>query len=173
MNIKIGSLNVRGLRNNKKREKMFCWLKDQPYNIILLQETHSTYNINNQLAQEWGNIAYFSGNKSNSQGVGILINEGVKCDVVDYTDIFKGRLQAIKLKINHKNITIINIYGPNNDESLLFEKLEEFVLLNDDRSIIIGGDFNTVLDIDKDKKNSAINNHKNIRKKLNSIINTI
>ena len=115
MNIKIGSINVRGLRNNGKREKMFCWLKDQPYNIILLQETHSTYDINNKWAQEWGNLAYFSGIKSNSQGVGILIKEGVNCDVVNYIDIFKGRLHAIELKINDQNITIINIYGPNND----------------------------------------------------------
>ena len=172
MNIKICSLNVRGLRNKEKREKMFCWLKEQPYNIILLQETHSTYDINNQWAQEWGYSAFFSGNKSNSKGVGILINKNVTCDILNYFDIFKGRLQAIELKINDKNITIINIYGPNNDEILLFEKLEEFMLLHDDKSIITGGDFNTVLDTEKDKKNGTIDNHKKIRKKLESIINT-
>ena len=38
MNIKVCSLNVRGLRNKDKREKMFCWLKEQPYNIILLKK---------------------------------------------------------------------------------------------------------------------------------------
>ena len=33
------------LENKNKRDKMFCWLKDQSYNIILLQETHSTRDI--------------------------------------------------------------------------------------------------------------------------------
>ena len=78
MSIKICSLNVRGLRNKVKRDKMFAWLKDQSYSIILLQETHSTSDINNQWTQEWGSLSFFSGNKSNSQGVGILINEQVK-----------------------------------------------------------------------------------------------
>ena len=56
--IKICSLNVRGLRNKKKRDKMFCWLKDQSYNIILLQETHSTSDIIDSWTAEWGNKAF-------------------------------------------------------------------------------------------------------------------
>ena len=172
MNIKLCSLNVRGLRNKDKREKMFCWLKDQQYDIILLQETHSTSDIKNQWMDEWGNLSFFSGIKSNSQGAAILINKNVKCEIVNYFDIFKGRLQALEIRINDRNITIINIYGPNNDEISLFEKLEEFLLLNNDKSIIVGGDFNTILDIEKDRKNGARETHKNIRKKLESIINT-
>ena len=172
MNVKICSLNVRGLRNKDKRNKMFCWLKDQSYNIILLQETHSTIEINDDWKTEWGKRAYFSGGKSNSQGVCILINDDFNCDIINYFNIVNGQLQAIELKINDKNITLINIYGPNKDEILLFEKLEEFVLLNDDKSLIIGGDFNTFLDIDMDRKNGLKDGHKNIRRKLDSIINT-
>ena len=172
MSIRICSLNVRGLRNKVKRDKMFAWLKEQAYNIILLQETHSTTDINNQWTQEWGNSSFFSGNKSNSQGVGILLNDKLNCGIVNHIDIFQGRLQALEITINDKNIIIINIYGPNNDDISIFNKLEEFILLNDDKSIIIGGDFNTYLDIDKDRKNGARETHKNIRQKLNSIMNT-
>ena len=151
---------------------MFCWLKDQSYNIILLQETHSTHDIIDNWTAEWGKNAYFSGTKSNSQGVCILINDEFSCDILNYFDIIKGRLQALELKINDTIITVLNIYGPNKDEVSLFEKLEEFVLLNDDKSLIIGGDFNTFLDVDKDRKNGLKDCHKNIRKKLNTIINT-
>ena len=85
----------------------------------------------------------FKWEKSNSQGVCILINDEFNCDVLNYFNIVNGQLQAIELKINDKTITVINIYDPNKDEVLLFDKLEEFVSLNDDKSLIIGGDFNT------------------------------
>ena len=42
---------------------MFCWLKDQSYNIILLQETHSTFEITDDWKTEWSKIAYLSGKK--------------------------------------------------------------------------------------------------------------
>ena len=37
---------------------MFCWLKDQSYNIILLQETHSTTEIIDKWTAEWGKKAF-------------------------------------------------------------------------------------------------------------------
>ena len=90
---------------------MFAWLKDQAYNIILLQETHSTSDINKQWTEEWGNSSFFSGNKSNSQGIGILINEQFNCEIVNHTDIFQGRLQALEVKINDKDLVIIIFTG--------------------------------------------------------------
>ena len=116
--------------------------------------------------------AFFSGNKSNSQGICVLINDELNCDVLNYFDIVNGRLQAIELKINDKNITLVNIYGPNKDDISLFEKLEEFVSSNDDKSLVIGGDYNTFIDIDMDRKNGLKDCHKNIRKIITSMINT-
>ena len=70
-------------------------MKDQSYNIILLQETHSTRDIIDNWTAEWDKNAYFSGTKSNSQGVCILINDEFSCDILNYFDIIKGRLQAL------------------------------------------------------------------------------
>ena len=56
-----------------------------------------------------------------------------------------GRLQALDILINDKKITIVNIYGPNNDDIALFNKLEEYMKENQEKSFIIGGDFNAVL----------------------------
>ena len=44
------------------------------------------------------------------------------------------------------------MYGPNKDEVSLFEKLEKFVLLNDDKSLTIGGDFNIFQTLIKTEK---------------------
>ena len=39
MKISLLSLNVRGLRNQVKRRCIFCFLKDQNWDIFLLQKT--------------------------------------------------------------------------------------------------------------------------------------
>ena len=67
-------------------------------------------------------------------------------------------------------IKLTNIYGPNEDELLVFNKLDDYLIKNTDINVIIGGDFNTILDIDIDRKNGLINTHKNIRSKLKQII---
>ena len=41
-NLKVISFNIRGLGNQRKRKKVFDWLKKGNYNIIMLQEAHST-----------------------------------------------------------------------------------------------------------------------------------
>ena len=40
MDLKIASLNVRGLGNNIKRREVFTWLKAKKKSIYMLQEVH-------------------------------------------------------------------------------------------------------------------------------------
>ena len=54
-------------------------------------------------------------------------------------------MQALELIINDKEIYFININGPNNDDCNFFEQLEKYFKENDEKTFIIGGDFNTVL----------------------------
>ena len=44
MSLYVASLNVNGLRDNKKRTCIFNWLLKQKYSVICLQETHCTEN---------------------------------------------------------------------------------------------------------------------------------
>ena len=46
---KIGCMNCNGLGDKTKRNKVLTWLKGKPENIIFLQETHSTV----ELEDEW------------------------------------------------------------------------------------------------------------------------
>ena len=41
-NLQIASLNVRGLQNKSKRNRIFQYFKSKKYGIILLQETYIT-----------------------------------------------------------------------------------------------------------------------------------
>ena len=48
---------------------------------------------------------------------------------------------------------MLNIYGPNTDDLTHFKTLETHLKDSTGKTVIIGGAFNTVLDIELDKKN--------------------
>ena len=72
-------------------------------------------------------------------------------------------MQTLEIIINDKEINLINIYGPNNDDVNFFEHLEKYLKENDEKTFIIGGDFNTVLNEKIDKRNGRIDTQKRFR----------
>ena len=42
MSLQLVTINVNGLRDNRKRELVFNWLVSKKYDCICLQETHCT-----------------------------------------------------------------------------------------------------------------------------------
>ena len=54
MALKIASLNVNGLNNIKKRKSIFNEFKTKKYDVIFLQETHSTNKTEKLWELEWG-----------------------------------------------------------------------------------------------------------------------
>ena len=116
--------NVRGLGNKTKRENVFAWLKDNKYSICLLQETHSGEGTHRDWVKEWGIDAFFSGTSDNSEGVGILINPKLSFNIKQHSEIIIGRLHALELNIEERDIIILNLYAPNTDSVNYFEILE-------------------------------------------------
>ena len=53
VNFKILSLNVRGIRSPEKRKALFIWLNKQNADIIYLQETYSSKDIENMWRTQW------------------------------------------------------------------------------------------------------------------------
>ena len=49
-------------------------------------------------------------------------------------------------------MTLVNIYAPNNDDPFFFENVFNHLLTFECEETILGGDFNLVLDVQKDKK---------------------
>ena len=74
MTVSVASFNVRGLRNRQKRRTIFrhLHLKYQKH-IILIQETHSTSEIEQQWNNEWGSKVIFSHGSALSAGVALLL----------------------------------------------------------------------------------------------------
>ena len=75
-----------------------------------------------------------------------------------------GRFIICDIKANDKRLTLANIYAPNDDNPAFF--LDWFVHLDDFKcdDIIIGGDFNLVLDLEKDKSGGLPTTHQNCLK---------
>ena len=72
MLLSIASLNVNGLRGNLKRKTTFYFLKQKKYDIILLQETHSTSADENLWVCEWGGKVFFYHGEKHTNGVAML-----------------------------------------------------------------------------------------------------
>ena len=85
----------------------------------------------------------------------------------------EGRFIIIDLKIENKIITLVNIYAPNDDNPAFFKKVLSHLLSFDCEEIVLGGDFNLVLDVQKDKKGGNPVTHKNSLKEVQNIANSL
>ena len=165
-------MNVRGLGNSLKRKQVFLWLKNHPGSIFFLQETHSTVNSVNNWRDDWGDDIYFSHGTSNSRGVCILIKDCNLHVVKEFHDN-DGRILILDILLKGQKFTLVNIYGYNNDNPIFFEEVEnnlqEFVC----ESVVMGGDFNIILDVLKDKKGGSrytkVNTQRQVKNMMESL----
>lgn len=161
MALTIASLNVRGLRDKGKRREVFNWLRTKKFSIYLLQEVHCTEDTNHVWSAEWGYQTIFSTYKSNKAGVCILFNNNFDFQIEKAYIDPQGRFIVCDIQTNGKSLTLANIYAPNDDNPAFF--LDFFDHLTDFKceDIIIGGDYNLVLDLEKDKKGGLAKTHQN------------
>ena len=146
------SLNVRGLSNTVKRCEMFWWLKTKKYTIFFLQEVHCSEDKEKCWTSEWGYSAIFSSLSSASARVSILFNNTFSFHILKTNSDPKGRFIIVDIKTESKNLTLANIYAANNDDPFFFENVFKHLFTFECKEIILGGDFNLVLDVKKDKK---------------------
>lgn len=73
-NLKLLTINTRGLRDSVKRKALFLYCKSKRAECILLQETHSNETDETFWATQWGDKIVFSHSTSRSAGVAILFN---------------------------------------------------------------------------------------------------
>ena len=156
----IVTMNVQGLQNAEKRKQVFLFCKKMKYDIIFMQEVHSTEEYEKIFKSEWGGQILFSHGESNSRGCAILFNPSLNVEVVKTTSDINGRYILCDTKIMQKEVTLVCLYAPNNDDPAyfvnVFEKLSEHKFADK----IIGGDLNLVLDTKLDSLNRLNNNKK-------------
>ena len=171
MELKIRSINVRGLNNNHKRNAILTNLKLEKSDIILVQETHCVKHLEQAWTREWQNEAKFSNGTSQSCGVAILF--GRHFTISNYYSDNEGRLQILDIYKDNEQLCIVNIYAPNKDGERVtfFTELLQVLATRRYDKIIIGGDFNTTLG-HKDKIGGKRKNYKS-SKQLNNLMDSL
>lgn len=157
--ITICSLNVRGLANNMKRRETFRWLKGKNYSIYFLQEVHGSNETVNFWSSEWGYKTLFSNYSSSRAGVCILFKNNFEFKILKYLADSEGRFIIADIQLENKTLTLVNIYAPNQDDPSFFKNISDKILSFECEYLVLGGDFNLVQDISKDKKGGNASTH--------------
>ena len=155
--LNICTFNVKGLASRSKRLRIFEWLKQQHFNICILQELHCKKENVTEWKTQWGGDVYLSGDSSNSRGVGIFINSNLQYKLLSYEELIEGRLQALHIEVEDQNVLLINVYAPNVYDMLFHDSKEQFINTHSDKPFVIGVDFNTAVDFKTDKLNGRSN----------------
>ena len=141
-NLKIISLNCRGLNNSLKRRMLFKQFLD--FHICSLQETYITEKQASSWKHDWrGEFIYCNGT-SNSNGLIILVNKNFSYS--NLTEIkVNGRCLGISFTHNEKEFVVFNIYAPSVKEERAgfltgLPDLSQFYPPHS--NVIINGDFN-------------------------------
>ena len=168
--LKVGTLNVNGLGNNVKRGEVLKWLTLKGEDIIILQETHSTTDIENRWLRELGRKVYFNNGTSNALGTAIIIiNKKIK--IIRHKIIVNGRLSLLEFELDGVPYCLANVYAPNTDDVEFLELLSLDIFGRDrDDFLILGGDWNTILDNHTDKIGG---NQTHANKKCQAFLNTL
>lgn len=146
------SYNINGINNPIKRKKILGQLKKWQSAVILLQETHLSEMEHLKLKREWVDQVYSSsfGNKK-KRGVAILFSKAMCYNNEKTFQDKEGRYVMVVGTIRGIKITIVNIYAPNEDCPLFFKKIAALVADKSEGILLIGGDFNCILNTKLDR----------------------
>ena len=100
--LNIYCLNVRGLKSDTvKRKKIFANFNKYRYDIVFLQETHSTNEIETTWAKDWNGQIIYSHGSSRSRGVVIMINKSLIEHIKNIQRDTEGRWLIVELQQNN------------------------------------------------------------------------
>ena len=156
--ITICSMNVRGLGDKLKRADVLDWLRSKKYSIYCLQDVHLTAEQESKFEKDWGFKCIFSSYKSNSRGVAILLQNNFEFKLNITRNDATGNFVATEIECENTKMTLINIYGPNDDNPSFYK---EIVREYQNATICLCGDWNLVQDYDLDTQGyKGLNNPK-------------
>ena len=158
----IGSVNCRGLAEKIKRGDIFSICKER-YDITVLTDTHCCLENESHCRGECGYIGKFSSYSSRSRRVAVLFKNSFEFKINSAILYTKGNFVILDITIQDYRLTLIGIYGPNNDNPDFFQLLQSKICLNENTSVIVVGDWNVIQNYDKDTINYQFENNRRSR----------
>ena len=153
--VSILSMNCRGLADPKKRRDVMHFIRHKGFDIIFLQDTHLTTQTTQYFNTLWHGACYHSCFSNRSRGTSILINSSLQHTLVTYKTSECGNFCILVCNIANESYLFVNIYGPNEDNPTFYKNLSETIGEYEVQHTIVAGDFNFVIEPEKDSFNYA------------------
>lgn len=172
--LSVASLNTRGLNDPIKCLSAFNFLYSENNDISLLQECNIPYKDNyKDFEKRWpyGQSVWSGDNNNRSTGVAILF-KGQNFNIQRVQRVIDGRVLCVDLSYYNIHLRVINVYCPVElqERLKLLNVLQPLLVCN--REVILGGDFNCLLD-KKDKLTTSSVKLDSSSETLKNIINDL
>lgn len=156
--VKFASWNCRGLNGTLKRNKIMSHINSLGADIMFLQETHLKNQDHTRLHKNWIGYIYHSSFNYKSRGVAILIRKNTPFTLTSTVLDPHGRYVIVTGKLCNTSVVLVNVYAPNHDDEKFIQSVLSSIPNLHNHSLIMGGDFNFVLDPALDRSSAKQQN---------------
>ncbi len=120
-------------------------------------------------------LAAFSCAQNKTKGVLILVNRKLNLTIEHLGSDEKGRFVFIRCKIYNNRLALVSIYGPNETDSAFLTQISKTLLEEIDCPLVVGGDFNAVINpaLDKSQSDTTANPSSKLLNKFITELNLI
>ena len=146
-------MNCRGLGEQRKRRDVMHYIRNKKFDIVLLQDTHLTVKSIPFFNTLWKGSSFHSCHSSRSRGTSILFNSRLQHTFLTEKASECGNYHMVACKIQNESFLFVSVYGPNEDKPEFYGELENKISEFNVDFIIVGGDFNFVLNKNMDSLN--------------------
>lgn len=143
--IHLVSWNIRGLKTRNKLCKVLQNLTEIEASIAFLQETHIGPGDEKILEDLSGWKSYFTVYNSNGRGVAILVKNDLQFKYLCHDEDYDGGYIVLFCQIGNYVYTLVNVYKHSSVPHMLM-RLAQYLQETVSGILVIGGDFNGVLD---------------------------
>ncbi len=171
----ILSLNVNGLNSAVKRTRVLEYLHRKSISCALIQETHLKQSDVARFQNKYYKLAAFSCALNKTKGVLILVNRKLHLTIEHLGNDEEGRFVFICCKIHNTRLSLVSVYGPNETDSAFFTNVSKTLLEQIDCHLVVGGDFNAVVNpaLDKSQSDTTANPSSKLLNKFITELNLI
>ena len=156
VSLKILTLNIRGLNSPIKRIKCLDYLKHKNVDIAFLQETHlKSVDVSREQNKVY-RVAAFSSAPNKTKGVVILVRRKLNLILRASGKDNEGRFCYVTAMLNRSKICLASIYAPNTFDINFFDSIKSTLLNFSDTTLILGGDFNLLVNPNIDSTNPLL-----------------
>uniref|UniRef100_A0A3Q2CN90 exodeoxyribonuclease III n=1 Tax=Cyprinodon variegatus TaxID=28743 RepID=A0A3Q2CN90_CYPVA len=147
MNIReTGRMNVTKIKNTLRKRKVLSFIKSKKCDIVFVQETRLSPLDSQMLSVGWAGFVGAASGSSKSRGVTTLISKHLQFKCLKQSKDDAGRTLLL----------LSNVYAPNIDDPTFFGQLEKKIIDMGDYPVILGGDFNEVMDPVLDRSSKLV-----------------